>query len=304
MEKWKIENVKIWWAFFGEDGYLKKCKRQGAYSKHSLDAKRSDLKLFWAFLVSQGFTLNSSLNALTAEVLLLWIEDMSISLNPSTLARRMATVSHFFKVLRDEYNHPLPLKKWPRVNVQRPYLERISDEKIFHILNALQGTDFRSNMERVAFILLISTGMRAGKELVETKQRQIDMENMMIKNCIGKGNKLRDVYFPNSIKNVLQDYINRKNDLAVKSEYLFIYEDGRRLNYEALKRMFKKFGERSHKCRHTFATKLFDDTGDIKLVSEALGHSNTATTDGYIHRTPSEIQSKISKHSIFNKLTQ
>ena len=35
--------------------------------------------------------------------------------------------------------------------------------------------------------------------------------------------------------------------------------------------------------RHTFATDLLDATGNIKLVSETLGHASVATTERYVH---------------------
>jgi hypothetical protein len=35
--------------------------------------------------------------------------------------------------------------------------------------------------------------------------------------------------------------------------------------------------------RHTFATDLLDRTGNIKLVSEVLGHASVATTERYVH---------------------
>jgi integrase len=35
--------------------------------------------------------------------------------------------------------------------------------------------------------------------------------------------------------------------------------------------------------RHTFATDLLDRTGNIKLVSEVLGHASVATTEHYVH---------------------
>ncbi|MGL4561457.1 MAG: tyrosine-type recombinase/integrase [Brevinema sp.] len=50
-------------------------------------------------------------------------------------------------------------------------------------------------------------------------------------------------------------------------------------------------------CRHTFATKLIEKTGDIQLVSRLLGHSNiTITAKHYINRNIEDIR-KILKNN-------
>ena len=41
-----------------------------------------------------------------------------------------------------------------------------------------------------------------------------------------------------------------------------------------------------HTLRHTFASWLLEATGDLKLVQEALGHSQIATTTRYAHLAP------------------
>ncbi len=35
--------------------------------------------------------------------------------------------------------------------------------------------------------------------------------------------------------------------------------------------------------RHTFATYLYEYSGDIKFVSKMLGHTKTSNTDKYVH---------------------
>jgi len=41
-----------------------------------------------------------------------------------------------------------------------------------------------------------------------------------------------------------------------------------------------------HRFRHTFATRLLESCGDLRLVQEALGHQSVATTEVYTHVTP------------------
>jgi site-specific recombinase XerD len=38
-----------------------------------------------------------------------------------------------------------------------------------------------------------------------------------------------------------------------------------------------------HSFRHTFATRLYEKTGDLRLTQMALGHKRIATTEIYLH---------------------
>lgn len=74
-------------------------------------------------------------------------------------------------------------------------------------------------------------------------------------------------------------------------EYLVTSSNGKRIRPTRLDRMFhqilaainlKKVGV--HSLRHTFASMLFNNGCEIKVVSELLGHSNTKITENiYIH---------------------
>lgn len=45
-------------------------------------------------------------------------------------------------------------------------------------------------------------------------------------------------------------------------------------------------GTRFHDLRHTYATWLLEESGDLQLVSKALGHANVQTTSRYAHVLP------------------
>jgi site-specific recombinase XerD len=45
-----------------------------------------------------------------------------------------------------------------------------------------------------------------------------------------------------------------------------------------------------HTLRHTFATRLLRETGNIRKVQKALGHSDLSTTMLYTHVVDSELE--------------
>jgi integrase len=55
----------------------------------------------------------------------------------------------------------------------------------------------------------------------------------------------------------------------------------------------KKF--RNHDLRHDFATKLYDETGDIYAVQNAMGHADVKTTMRYVHRRKGAVNTAIAE---------
>jgi integrase len=55
----------------------------------------------------------------------------------------------------------------------------------------------------------------------------------------------------------------------------------------------KKF--RNHDLRHDFATKLYDETGDIYAVQNAMGHADVKTTMRYVHRRKGAVNAAIAE---------
>jgi len=49
-------------------------------------------------------------------------------------------------------------------------------------------------------------------------------------------------------------------------------------------------GQTAHMLRHRRATKAFDETGDLRVVQELLGHASIATTEVYVHRTARQLR--------------
>ena len=70
---------------------------------------------------------------------------------------------------------------------------------------------------------------------------------------------------------------------------LFISRKGQRISVRAVERLVKKYTASTvpmkritpHKLRSTFATNLYEETGDIYVTSDALGHSSLETVKKY-----------------------
>jgi integrase len=69
----------------------------------------------------------------------------------------------------------------------------------------------------------------------------------------------------------------------VKGERHPITLSGLETEWKRLRKRAGVVGFRFHDYRHDFATKLLRQTGNLKLVSRALNHSSTKTTERYAH---------------------
>lgn len=137
--------------------------------------------------------------------------------------------------------------------------------------------------------LLLNTGIRIS-EMIGIDLNDIDWKNKRIR-VFRKGRKEQFVYMNEQVIEALQDYIDyeREPGLEEDANALFISRKHRRLSVRAAERLVKKYTASTvplkqitpHKLRSTFATNLYEETGDIYLTSEALGHSSLETVKKY-----------------------
>ena len=91
----------------------------------------------------------------------------------------------------------------------------------------------------------------------------------------------RTVPIPTIVVPIFQDYVKKLRD----HQRLFEFSPQRA--WEIVKDYVKKAGiEKNihpHSFRHSYATEIYDETEDLKVVQDLLGHKNIATTSIYAH---------------------
>ena len=159
--------------------------------------------------------------------------------------------------------------------------------------------------DRALLETLFSTGLRVAelaalnRDQLRIKDETTDIETAII----GKGSKIRTVYFSDRAVKTLRRYLNERQDL---DDALFInYRRGgaksdqsRRLSVKSIEDIVKKYViiaglpvmATPHTLRHSFATDLLNQGVDLRTVQEFLGHSNIATTQIYTHVTNKQLR--------------
>jgi len=194
-----------------------------------------------------------------------------------TIANYVKAYRSFFGYLyeRGLYQFDPPCLKLPKVRHKERRVP--SDEDVAKLLSVVQKPE-----EKVALLLLVDTGIRV-TELATTKLKNIDLDDMSIL-INGKGGKTRTVYLSGATIEHLRDYVQ-----TLHGEYLFpstkADAKGEYRNRTYFEKRLRELCDRvgieritPHQLRHYFATYTLSHGGDIKAVSEMLGHTDVGVT--------------------------
>lgn len=157
------------------------------------------------------------------------------------------------------------------------------------------------------FLFALNTGMRVGEILALTwndisfQKKYISVEKTVVEvvNRNGSGKKtvleMNETKTTSGIRKIpMSDkaYEILKAQRSLSNLFVFESKNGKILNYRNVRRALKKVLDITdiethitmHALRHTFATRLIERGGNIKAISELLGHKNISITlDTYAH---------------------
>lgn len=148
---------------------------------------------------------------------------------------------------------------------------------------------WEKNKERDLAIvtLLLGTGIRVS-ECVGLDIEDVDFKNNGIKVTRKGGNEMV-VYFGPEVERALRNYLEVRENITPLSGHehaLFYSAQKKRIGVQAIENLVKKYAREitttkkitPHKLRSTYGTALYQETGDIYLVADVLGHRDVNTT--------------------------
>lgn len=135
--------------------------------------------------------------------------------------------------------------------------------------------------------LLLGTGIRVS-ECVGLDINDVDLDNDGIR-ILRKGGNEVIVYFGEEVREALLDYLEQRKTIVAhegSTNALFLSIQKKRLNVRSVENLVKKYSTlvtklkhiTPHKLRSTYGTNLYQETGDIYLVADVLGHKDVNTT--------------------------
>ncbi len=217
-----------------------------------------------------------------------------------SIKRKLCSIRSFYDFLFK--NHRIPsnvtlLVPLPKIH-EKPILRLNRDEMAKMLNQAETGEGMTEGQKRYQKItakrdyamlsLFLGTGIRVS-ECVGINLSDINMEENAFLVTRKGGNQVV-LYFPAEVATALGEYLEERNKIEAlpgHEDALFLSLQRRRITQRAVQNLVKKYAMVAaplkpkispHKLRSTFATNLYNATGDIYLVADVLGHSSVDTT--------------------------
>jgi integrase/recombinase XerC len=212
---------------------------------------------------------------------------------PISVNRTKSTLRSFFAFCADSgwiKENPARLIRSSPATAKEP--TTLTQTEIGRLRAALDGQDGPlAHRDRLIFEILLGTGIRLGS-LVGLNRGDVDLRSGTLQIRL-KGGTAGRVFLNPGLGRLIRQFLKENATQAncAPNTPLFRGQSGNRLSARQIQFRFAHwFGEAGidrpvslHSLRHTFATRLYEKTGDLHLVQRALGHRQITTTEIYAH---------------------
>jgi site-specific recombinase XerD len=293
--------------------FLDYCEIEKGLSSKTQENYTRFLRKFFAWLLTTG---QEGLKpaSLTPEVIWQYKVHLSRHQDPKTKKSLKKTTQNYYLIALRSMLEFFVEKDIPSLPPSKVKLAKDKADKEIKFLKLEQLSRLLSSPDQKTIIglrdhalleTLFSTGLRVAelaalnRDQLRIKDGTADVEVAVI----GKGSKIRTVYFSERAVQALRLYLNERKDM---DDALFINycrggsksDKSRRLTVKSIEDIVKKYVKITglpvmatpHTLRHSFATDLLNSGVDLRTVQEFLGHSNIATTQIYTHVTNKQLR--------------
>ena len=217
-----------------------------------------------------------------------------------SIKRKLCTIRSFYDYLFKNQRisaNVTELVPLPKIH-EKPII-RLSREELVRILSAAQSGDQMSKGQQkyqkitakrdyALLSLFLGTGIRVS-ECVGMNLSDVDFEDNAFVVTRKGGNQVV-LYFSPEVAEALAEYVDERKQIETlpgHDDALFLSLQRKRITQRAVQNLVKKYAQVAaplkpkispHKLRSTYATNLYNETGDIYLVADVLGHSSVDTT--------------------------
>ncbi len=265
------------------DAFLAWCRGEQAFSMHTIDAYRRDLRLLQQFLQARDVFDPADV---PRDALHDWtLQELTDGSSRATVARRRAAAGSFFQFLVDDrvllHN---PTEGWQVSSPNRPLPDTITEEQVERLLAAPDKSTLLGLRDAAMLELLYATGLRVS-ELVSLPQAAVHDGWIVI---VGKGRKERVVPVGDYAMAALQEWRATQTE---PTPWVFPTQRGKPMSRQNMWLRIRHYAELAgisakispHVLRHAFATHLLNHGSDLRAVQAMLGHSSISTTEIYTH---------------------
>ena len=217
-------------------------------------------------------------------------EQKNLGISNISIARQISSLKSFFNYLikiKKIDNSPILNLKGPKQkkSLPRPIIADLAIEVIKEAKN-IDDEKWIGQRNQTILILLYGCGLRISEALNLNYSDITSNDYLIIK---GKGNKERIVPIMDYIRDSIVNYIKVCPYEFSDDDPLFIGKRRKRLSPRIIQYALEKIRvslslpetATPHALRHSFATHLLENGGDLRTIQELLGHSSLSTTQKY-----------------------
>ena len=254
--------------------------------------------------------MSKSLDMLTTQNLRNYVSYMKNTkkYSSTTINRKINSLRSFAKFLvindymeinfMDKITAPKKEKKLPKV-MNKKELEKF----LSVIMEYSKGNGLR---DRAIFNLYASTGIRR-QELINLNISDIDLGETTLSIINGKGGRDRVVPIFEPTTAYLWEYLMTRLPVENNYEPLFQSIYGNRISVTAIQQLFRRYmriagfddkGYTLHTLRHTYATLILQNGGNLMEIKDLLGHADLNSTSIYLHTTVEQLRKTSHLHPL------
>jgi len=213
--------------------------------------------------------------------------------SPISINRTKSALRSFFGFCVDSrYLRENPARLIRSARTTRAEPHALSEAEVARLRDqASHRTGPLADRDRLILDILLGTGIRLGS-LVTLNTGDIDLKQGAI-HIRTKGGGRDKVFLNPGLRRMMAGYLENNAPQANTgpNSPLIRSRTGSRLTARPIQLWFAKLCREAgiegkvsaHSLRHTFATNLYQKTGDLYLVQRALGHRQIGTTEIYAH---------------------
>lgn len=166
------------------------------------------------------------------------------------------------------------------------------EDVVAELREDIASEEFERLRDALIILLIYTAGLRLS-ELVEANMCDVSADYATLR-VMGKGRKERIQPLLGSLGALLEKYfiqISSQNICTAQKKTLILSKKGERISRRTVERIVDRKlkgvgvqGKTSpHVLRHTFATRVLNEGGDLREIQELLGHSSLKATQVYTH---------------------
>ena len=276
-----LDEWRIWLAY------------QKRFSPHTLAAYHRDLNSFLIFL-SEHLGSPPGLKDLEAlrhaDFRSYLAHRAALGNERSSIARSISTLRNFFRWLeRRNLAHNAVIGTLHTPKVPRNLPKPLSPKEALQIIeetDALGDDPWLATRDAALYTMLYACGLRISEALGLSRKQAPEGDSMVI---TGKGDKQRMVPVLSIVPERIDAYLAACPYQLEPDDPLFVGRNGKRLQAGVVQYRLRKLRAKlgmpetvtPHAFRHSFATHLLANGGDLRTIQELLGHASISSTQIY-----------------------